>query len=130
MLTQIANIIGEGAVIGQLVLGAALFILWVAIEVVGFGALGVVVRFGDLVAVGCVGQCGAVGSLDGDVAAALVAGEGEAAFVDLVVVEPAQQDQLAQRGVVGLLERWGVVGVGPADGCGAAREHAALVALS
>ena len=39
MWTQIANIIGEGAVIGQLVLGAALFILWVAIEVVGYGGL-------------------------------------------------------------------------------------------
>jgi len=41
MLTQIATIIGEGAVIGQLVLGAALFTLWVAIEVIGYGALAV-----------------------------------------------------------------------------------------
>jgi len=41
MLTQIATIIGEGAVIGQLVLGAVLLILWVAVEVIGYGGLAV-----------------------------------------------------------------------------------------
>ena len=41
MLTQIATIIGEGAVIGQLVLGVVLFTLWVAIEVIGYGGLAV-----------------------------------------------------------------------------------------
>src|SRR5699024_4380416 len=41
------------------------------------GSGGVFGGFGDLVAVGCAGQCGAVWSQDGDVAAVLVAGEGE-----------------------------------------------------
>ena len=41
MWTQIATIIGEGAVLGQLVLGAVLFTLWVAIEVIGYGGLAV-----------------------------------------------------------------------------------------
>ena len=41
MWTQIATIIGEGAVIGQLVLGVVLFTLWVAIEVIGYGGLAV-----------------------------------------------------------------------------------------
>jgi hypothetical protein len=39
MWTQIATIIGDGAVIGQLVLGVILFTLWVAIEVIGYGGL-------------------------------------------------------------------------------------------
>ena len=41
MWTQIATMIGEGAVIGQLVLGVVLFTLWVAIEVIGYGGLAV-----------------------------------------------------------------------------------------
>ena len=39
MLTQIETIISEGAVIGQLVLGAVLLTLWAAIEVIGYGGL-------------------------------------------------------------------------------------------
>jgi hypothetical protein len=41
MLTQIATIIGEGAVIGELALGAVLLTLWAAIEVIGYGGLAI-----------------------------------------------------------------------------------------
>ena len=39
MLTQIATILGEIAVACELLLGAALLLLWVAIEVVGYCGL-------------------------------------------------------------------------------------------
>jgi hypothetical protein len=43
MLTQIATVIGEVAVICELALGAALLLLWVAIEVIGYGGLAIMV---------------------------------------------------------------------------------------
>jgi hypothetical protein len=42
MLTQIATVIGEIAVICELALGAALLLVWVAIEVIGYGGLAIV----------------------------------------------------------------------------------------
>jgi hypothetical protein len=43
MLTQIATIAGEIAVACEVLLGAALLLLWVAIEVVGYGGLALAV---------------------------------------------------------------------------------------
>ena len=71
------------------------------------------------------GQHGVIGSSDGD--AVSVSGEGEPAFVDEVVVEPAQQGQLVEVGELGLLVGHGVVGVGPLHRGATAREGAALV---
>jgi hypothetical protein len=41
MLTQISTVVGEAAVVCELLLGAALLLLWVAIEVVGYCGLAV-----------------------------------------------------------------------------------------
>jgi hypothetical protein len=41
MWTEIASIIGEAAVIAQLLLGAVLLLVWVAIEVIGYGGLAI-----------------------------------------------------------------------------------------
>jgi hypothetical protein len=43
MLTQIVTIAGEIVVACELLLGAALLLLWVAIEVVGYGGLALAV---------------------------------------------------------------------------------------
>jgi hypothetical protein len=41
MLTQIATVIGHAALIGEMALGAALLLLWVAIEVIGYGGVAI-----------------------------------------------------------------------------------------
>jgi hypothetical protein len=41
MLTQIATVIGHAALIGEIALGAALLLLWVAIEVIGYGGVAI-----------------------------------------------------------------------------------------
>jgi hypothetical protein len=37
MLTQIATVLGHAALIGEIALGAALLLVWVVIEVIGYG---------------------------------------------------------------------------------------------
>jgi hypothetical protein len=43
MLAQMATIIGEAALIGEVALGAALLLLWAAIEVIGYGGLAIAI---------------------------------------------------------------------------------------
>jgi hypothetical protein len=43
MFTQISTVFGEAAVVCELLLGAVLLLVWVAIEVVGYGGFAIAV---------------------------------------------------------------------------------------